>query len=408
MPEPRFRSNRWPTLGVEVELQLVDARSMGLTSAIGEILAGLPEALHESVKPEFMQCYVEINTGVCRTVDEVESDLAPKIRAVEREADRHGVRLVWAATHPFSRWRDQQITPNDRYYKLAALLQETVVRPVTFGLHVHVGVDSGDRAILVSHRIQRFLPVLLAMSANSPFWHGRATGHHAHRIEVLEGFPTGGMMPPLHSWAEYEDLLGQMTAAGFVESHRELWWDVRPNAEHGTIEIRICDMPADLPDLLGLVAMIQCLVLSLSEEVDCASIGPDSGPEPHPLLLRQNRWRACRFGLEAELVDPTTMEAQPARGAAEALIRRLEAVADRLGCRRSLGHALGMTVRPTGSERQLLLYREVGDLAEVVRRMSGRSRLSAEPAGANGFHGRVGGWSVTPIRPTLPPGVPVT
>jgi carboxylate-amine ligase len=388
---------------VEIELQLVDARSLALKSAIGQILADLPPALHDSVKPEFMQCYVEINTGVDRTVDEVEADLAPKIRAVERLADRHGVRLVWAATHPFSHWRDQEITPDDRYYKLAALLQETVVRPVTFGLHVHVGVESGDKAILIGQRIQRYLPILLAMSANSPFWHGRATGHHAHRIEVLEGFPTGGMMPPLGSWAEFEDLLARMQAAGFVESHREIWWDVRPSVDNGTIEVRICDMPADLPDLLGLTAIIQCLVQSLSEEID----GGSPGPEPHPLMVRQNRWRACRFGLDAELVDPITMEAQPARGAAEALIRRLEAISIRLGCRRQLGHALEMTVRPTGSERQLLLHREVGDMTEVVRRMAARSRLSAEPAGPNGFSGRVGGWPATSIRPPLPLGISV-
>jgi carboxylate-amine ligase len=385
---------------VEIELQLVDARSLSLKSAISQILADLRPALHDSVKPEFMQCYVEINTGIDRTVDEVEADLAPKIRAVERLADRHGVRLVWAATHPFSHWRDQEITPDDRYYKLAALLQETVVRPVTFGLHVHVGVESGDKAILIGQRIQRYLPILLAMSANSPFWHGRSTGHHAHRIEVLEGFPTGGMMPPLGSWAEFEDLLAQMQAAGFVESHREIWWDVRPSADNGTIEVRICDMPADLPDLLGLTAIIQCLVQSLSEEID----GGTPGAEPHPLMVRQNRWRACRFGLDAELVDPITMEAQPARGAAGALIRRLEATSIRLGCRRQLGHALEMIVRPTGSERQLLLYEEVGDLAEVVRRMAARSRLSAEP---NGFSGRVGGWPGAPIRPPVPPGIPV-
>jgi glutamate---cysteine ligase / carboxylate-amine ligase len=404
MSDPRFRANAWPTLGVEIELQLVDSRSLALKSAIGEILSDLPAALHDSVKPEFMQCYVEINTGVCNTVDEVEADLAPKIREVERSADRHGVRLVWAATHPFSRWRDQEITPDDRYYKLAALLQETVVRPVTFGLHVHVGVDSGDKAILVAHRIQRFLPIALAMSANSPFWHGRATGHHSHRIEVLEGFPTGGMMPPLKSWAEYQQLLTQMKAAGFVESNRELWWDVRPSAENGTIEIRICDMPADLPDVLGLTAMLQCLVQSLAEEIDRGA----TEPEPHPLMLRQNRWRACRFGLEAELVDPSTMEAQPARGAAEALIRRLETISNHLGCHRQLRHALEMTVRPSGSERQLLLYREVGELAEVVRRMSGRSRLSAEPAGRPGFGDRAGGWPVTAYRPALPPGIPMT
>jgi carboxylate-amine ligase len=404
MSEPQFRGNAWPTLGVEIELQLVDSRSMALKSAIGEILADLPSTLHDSVKPEFMQCYVEINTDVCRTVDEVEADLAPKIRAVERVADRHGVRLAWAATHPFSCWRDQQITPDDRYYKLAALLQETVVRPVTFGLHVHVGVESGDKAILIGHRIQRYLPILLAMSSNSPFWQGRATGHQSHRVDVLEGFPTGGMMPPLSSWAEFRDLLDQMQTAGFVESHRELWWDVRPNAAHGTIEVRICDMPADLPDVLGLTAIIQCLVRSLSEEIDRGRVGP----EPHPLLLRQNRWRACRFGLDAKLVDPSTMEAQPARGAAEALIRRLEGLSGQLGCHRPLGHALGMTVRPTGAERQLILHREVGDLAEVVRRLAGRSRLSAEPVGRHGFDGRAGGWPAAQIRPTLNTALPVT
>ncbi len=275
---------------------------------------------------------------------------------------------------------------------------------MTFGLHVHVGVDSGDKAIRIGHRIQRYLPILLAMSANSPFWQGRATGHHAHRIEVLEGFPTGGMMPALGTWAEFLELLGQMQAAGFVESHRELWWDVRPNAENGTIEVRICDMPADLPSVLGLVAMIQCPVQSLSEEIDRGTKGSD----PHPLLIRQNRWRACRYGIEAELVDPGTAGARPARAAAGSLIRRFEAISTRLGCRRQIAHALAMTGRPTGSERQLLLHREVGDLAEVVRRLAGRSRLSAEPAEGPGFFGRTGGWAAAPIRPALPPGVGVT
>jgi carboxylate-amine ligase len=242
------------------------------------------------------------------------------------------------------------------------------------------------------------------MSANSPFWHGRATGHQAHRIEVLEGFPTGGIMPPLDSWAEFEDLLRTMTAAGFVESHRELWWDVRPSAENGTIEVRICDMPADLPDLLGLTATIQCLVQWFSEELD----GGSMGPEPHPVLLRQNRWRACRFGLDARLVDLATLEPQPARGAAEALIRRLEDISSRLGCHRELGHALEMTVRPTGAERQLLLYRETGDLTEVVRRISARSRLSVDPVGRSGFHVAVPGWSAAPIRPVMPHSMPIS
>jgi carboxylate-amine ligase len=407
---PIFQPNGWPTLGVEIELQLVDARSLALRSAIAEILAQLPRELHESVKPEFMQCYVEINTGVCRTVADVEADLTPKIRAVERAAERQGVRLLWAATHPFSWWRDQQITPDERYYKLADRLQETVVRPVTFGLHVHVGLDSGDQAILVGHRLQRHLPVLLAISANSPFWHGRMTGHHAHRIEVLEGFPTGGMMPPLRDWAEYLELVGQMTGAGFIDSPKDLWWDVRPNAAQGTIEVRICDMPADLPGVLALTAILQCLVRSVADESDRGA----SLPEAQPMMVRQNRWRACRFGLDAELVDPGTLEAVPARRAAEHLIGRLEHLSGFLGCRRYLEMARDLIARPTGSEHQIAIFRETGDLAEVVRRLTGRSRLGpiatnggVPPAPRGSHNGQAGGWMAAAIRPLLTPGIPI-
>src|SRR5205085_5456310 len=129
-------------------------------------------------------------------------------------------------THPFSRWQDQRITPDERYYRLAEQLRETVIRPVTFGLHVHVGVESGDRAVAVCDRLRHHLPVLLALSANSPFWQGRLTGHHAHRIEVLEGIPTGGPPPRLRTWDGYLDLVARLRAAVFIESHRELWWDV--------------------------------------------------------------------------------------------------------------------------------------------------------------------------------------
>lgn len=285
-----FRRNDWPTLGVEIELQLVDARSMALRSAIAEVLDGVPEPYRDSVKPEFMQCYVEINSDVCRTAADVGADLAPKLRAVEAAADRHGVALAWAGTHPFSRWADQRITPDERYYKLADQLQETVVRPVTFGLHVHVGVESGDRAVRVIDRLCHHLPILLALSTNSPFWQGKRTGSHAHRIELLEGFPTGGPPPRLESWYDYLALVCRLKKAGFIDSTREIWWDIRPSAENGTVEVRICDMPPDLASVVALSALIQCLVAEASREV--AEGRPDV--DFHPMMDRQNRWRACR------------------------------------------------------------------------------------------------------------------
>jgi glutamate---cysteine ligase / carboxylate-amine ligase len=370
-----FRGNRWPTLGVEIELQLIDEESMALKSAIGSIIEDIPASLRDAVKPEFMQCYVEINSAVCWTVADVENDLAPKIRAVEEIAARHATRLFWAATHPFSRWLDQKITPHERYYMLADWLQETVTRPVTFGLHVHVGVDTGDKAILIGDRIQRYLPLLLALSANSPFWHGRMTGHHAHRIEVLEGFPTGGLPPKLRSWDEYLGLVHQLEAGGFIESARELWWDVRPSADHGTVEVRICDMPADLAAVLSLTALIQCLVRWLSDEIDQGVVDHDI----HPLVVRQNRWRACRFGLEANLVEPGTMEAVPVAALVERLVRKLRRYSHELRCERQLAAVADLAASQNGSLRQIACYRETGDFAEMVRRLTAATRASQVP-----------------------------
>ena len=371
MIREQFCSNGWPTLGVEIELQLVDARWMGLRSAIAEILPEVDEPVRDAIKPEFMQCYVEINSAVGQSVADVAVDLDRKVRAVETIAARHDLRLLWAATHPFSSWRHQEITPNERYYKLADSLGETVVRPVTFGLHVHVGVESGDKAIEIGERLQRHLPALLALSVNSPFWNGRRTGHHAHRIELLEGFPTGGLPPRMHCWKDYETLVGQMTAAGFIDSDKELWWDVRPNATHGTVEVRICDMPANLCDVMGLSALIQCLVRDLGNEIDAGCAEPDY----HPLLNRQNRWLASRHGLAARLVDPVTLEPRPARLIAEALVERLRDASEDLDCIRELEHVLDMAANPTGAEQQLAAFEETGDLREVVRKMVQQSQL---------------------------------
>ncbi len=258
--EGRFHANEWPTLGVEIELALVDSQSLALRSVAPRILERVPPSLQDEVKPEFMQCYVELTSRVCRTVDEIGADLASKLAVVEGVARDLGTRLLWSGTHPFSAWQDQEITPKARYFRLAQLLGETVVRPVTFGLHVHVGVSSGNAAIRAMNGLREYLPLLLALSANSPFWHGRTTGHHSHRIEVLEGFPTSGFPPRLQSWAEYADLIERLKTSGCIESNHELWWDARPNSQFGTVEVRICDMPPDLSTVLAITGLIQCLV----------------------------------------------------------------------------------------------------------------------------------------------------
>jgi carboxylate-amine ligase len=366
-----FVSSSRPTLGVEIELNLVDAGSLALRSGAPAILESLPEDLQGSVKPELFQCYLEINTAICDNVAAVEQDLSWKIKLVADLAEAQGMRLFWGGTHPFSRWQDQQVTPEPRYLGLVDLLQETSRRLVTFGLHVHVGLDTGDKAIMICDRILAHLPTLLALSVNSPFWQGRDTGLHSQRIKIMETLPTSGLPPLMRNWSEYAWLLNHMVETGFIKTIREIWWDVRPHHNFGTIEVRICDMPPTLRQVLGLTALIQCLVHDLSEEIDRGTYQYNC----HPFLIRQNKWRACRYGMDARLVDPQTLKSIPARAVVHELLDRLEPRAHELGCMPQLRIARSMAEEPTGSNLQLEIYRKSGDLAEVVKQMLALSEL---------------------------------
>jgi carboxylate-amine ligase len=361
----RFISNERPTIGVELELNLVDSQTMALRSGILQILSELPKELESSVKPELMQCYLEINSKVCEDVSEVERDLREKIDVVRQITARHGMRLFWGGTHPFSLWQNQDVSPNDRYFNLINLLQETARRLVTFGLHVHVGVDSGDKAIMICDRILHYLPTLLALSVNSPFWQGRLTGLHSQRSKIMETLPTAGLPPMMRNWSEYSWLINQMVETDFIKTIREIWWDVRPHHNFGTVEVRICDMPPHLECVLGLTALIQCLVFELSEEIDRGTYQYDC----HPFMVRQNKWRACRYGMEAKLVDPATYKAIPARQVVHTLVDRLEGRAQELSCALYLTRLHDMAEKPTGAALQIGYFEETNNLAEVVRRM---------------------------------------
>src|SRR5690606_3663786 len=235
----------------------------------------------------------------CHTVAEVRDDLQATLGLLEGITDQLGLKLYWAATHPFSPWREQEITVNDRYYRLVELMQDVARRLVTFGLHVHIGVDSGDKAILVCDRMLRHLPLLLALSANSPFWNGRRTGLHSNRSMFMQDLPTAGLPRQMRNWSEYTWLINHLVDTGFINTIREIWWDIRPHHKFGTVEIRVCDMPANLDQVLALTALVQCLVQAISTEIDEGTYQS----EYHPMMVAQNKWRATRFGPDARLVD---------------------------------------------------------------------------------------------------------
>jgi carboxylate-amine ligase len=371
MEKIQFASSAKPTLGIELELSLVDAQTMELASSILQIVPQVPQKYAGRIKPELMQCFVEINTEVCETVGQAEADLREKLDVLEQIVDQLGLRLYWTATHPFSLWEDQQATPDERYALLLNILQDMGRQLVCSGLHVHVGVDSGDKAVMICDRIMRHLPILLALSGNSPWWNNRVTGLQSHRAKVMESLPTAGLPATVRNWSEFVWLVNHLKETGCIGSIRDIWWDVRPHHNFGTVEVRMCDMPGNLEDVLALAAWIQCLVVALSDEIDQGTYQHDY----HPMIVRLNKWRAARYGLNARLVDSFTLQPHPVRQIVTGLMDRLRPVADQLDCRSYLERMPAIAAGPSWADRQLALLRETGDPREVVRRMTDRHPL---------------------------------
>ncbi|MCA9246519.1 MAG: YbdK family carboxylate-amine ligase [Planctomycetales bacterium] len=376
MSKLTFNSNQLPTVGIEIELGLVDEQTMELSNSVATVLAELPPEQEQLLKPELMQSCLEINTGVCKTIADAEVDLREKLALVESVTDQLGLRLWWGATHPFSRWSDQQVTPDDRYQMLVNLLQEMARRLVTFGLHVHVGVDSGDKAVMICDRIMRHLPTLLALSSSSPFWEGRDTGLHSHRSKIMEGLPTAGLPTLMRNWSEYVWLVNHMVDTGFINTIRELWWDVRPHHNFGTVEVRVCDMPGNLDDVLAIAALSQCLVKALSDDIDHGAYQHDC----HPMMVRQNKWRACRFGTEAQLVDSYTYRVESVAQVTHELRDRLLPIANQLHCAEYLDRCVEIAAGPSWARRQTEILRTTGNPREVVRQLTQQSRISPPPS----------------------------
>lgn len=371
-----FHSNSSPSIGVELELGIVDGETQQLVSGSDKLLQRLPVELHQEVKHELMLSCIEVISGVCNSVADARDDLSPKLCMVEQAADAEGMGLWWGATHPFSHWEDQQVTQNERYNNLVQMLQELARRLITFGLHVHVGVDSGDKAVMICDRIMQHLPTLLALSASSPFWQGRDTGLQSYRSKVMEGLPTAGLPTLMRNWSEYVWLVNHMVETGFINTIREIWWDVRPHHNFGTVEVRVCDMPGDLDHVCGLTALIQCLVKRLSDEIDEGTYQFDC----HPMMVRQNKWRAARFGCRAGLVHARDYRVQSVSEIADGLVDRLREVAVDLGCESELLYVREIAREKDYAARQREILATTGKPSEVVRELSHQARISHRDA----------------------------
>ena len=326
-----FTSSERSSLGVEWELQLVDRETRQLTSGATEILAELkPDDAdeHPKAKHELLQSTVEIITGICSTVAEAKADLAGTLAEVVAAADRRGLGVMCAGTHPITDWQTQQISPKERYEQLIEKMQWLARRLQIFGVHVHVGVRSPDKIIPIVNALTQYVPHFLALSASSPYWVGADTGLASARSKVFEGMPTAGLPYQLSGWDGFERYMETLISTHAIESVREVWWDIRPHPDFGTVELRICDGLPTLEEIGAVAALSQCLVEQFDREIDRGY----TLPVPASWVLRENKWRAARYGLDAEIIVDDRGTVQPVREALRDLVDQLTPTAKKLQC----------------------------------------------------------------------------
>src|SRR3954451_2466974 len=312
------------TVGIEEELMILDSETLELVNAIERLREESP---HGEIKPELMESVLEVSTNPCADLTEAGAQLRGLRRQVSDTASAHGLCIGSAGTHPCARWEDQRITPSERYRDLVDELRWVARQELIFGLHVHVGLDDADKAIHVANGMRMHVPILLALSANSPFWRGDHTGLRSPRMPIFPASPRVGTPPYYDGWADYEKRIGFMVDAGVMEDYTWLWYDVRPHPNFGTVEIRAMDEQTHVEHTLALAALIQAMVKELAEHFEA---GKQLAEYPYE-MLDENKWLASRHGLEGELVDLPAKETVPARELARRLYDRLKEHAQDLG-----------------------------------------------------------------------------
>jgi glutamate---cysteine ligase / carboxylate-amine ligase len=374
----KFGQGEAYTLGVEEEYMLLDGESFDLVQRIDTVLAAFVGHEDEArMKPELMQSTLEVATPVCHNAGEAGRELRRLRDAVRSIAADNGLRVGSAGTHPFSLFERQRITARDRYRALVDQMQYVARRELIFGLHVHVAVDDPDKAINVVNGILLDLPLLLGLSASSPFWRGEPTGLASTRQPIFAAFPRSGPPPRFRDYEEYAEVIGYLEHTGCIADYTHIWWDIRPHPRLGTVEIRICDGVTRVEDAIAIAAFCQALVKFYSELYE------EQGDIPtyHRILTTENKWLAVRYGLQAPIMDLATGRRN--RVAVAQLVRRrlgdLEPHARELGSERELDGIRDILRSGNGADRQLRVYNANRDIVEVAREIADATEAAAVP-----------------------------
>jgi carboxylate-amine ligase len=356
-----FQPSKPFSLGVEIELQVVDKNNLNLVPRAPEILAMVPSELKERIKPEFIRSMIEVNTEVCSTMDQVKENLTHLIQKAEKIADTNNCFLFATSLHPFARYSDQVLSSHPRYSRIMADLQMVGRRFITQGLHVHVGMDDRENAIRVCDSIRLFLPILLSLTCSSPYYEGIDTGLHSYRAKLFEALPLAGMPDELGSWDKYIEMVTLLTNTGIITEVRDLWWDIRPHPDFGTIEIRICDLPSSFSEILAIVALIQGLVVSIT--------GSDKHLIPNMQVLKSNKWQAARYGLEGRFVYPLLQKKISMHEAAEEIFTKAASAMEQLGTDHYLPVLQRIVETGTSSIHQRKILEAQNDFSAIIKEL---------------------------------------
>ena len=356
--EHRFDGHAY-SIGIEEELMILDAQSYELVNAIEAMLEEAPAG---DIKPELMESVLEISTDPCDGVPEAGRQLRALRHQVVETAASKDLAIGSAGTHPFAMWEDQRIVARPRYRDLISALRFVARQELIFGMHVHVGLDDPDKAIHVANGMLVHVPVLLGLSANSPFWRAATTGLASTRTPIFRAFPRVGIPPHYEDWEDYERRIEFMVEAGVIEDYTYLWHDVRPHPMFGTVEIRVMDSQTHIEHSLGLAALVQAMVRELAEHF---AAGKTLSPYPFE-MLDENKWLAARHGLEGELVDLPSSDRVPTRALARRLIDRMREHCADLGTLSELEAVEDLLARGNGAARQVVVYEANHDLREVM------------------------------------------
>lgn len=348
------------TLGVEVELQVLDKDQLKLTPRASTLLDACN---NNKFDHEFFQSTLEIKTGVCKDAGDVAKDLAESFRLLNDEATKQGLAIGSSGTHPLSDYRDHLITPSDRYAQLIDRNQWIIRRMAVYGMHIHIGMRSGDDCIKNSFFFFHFLPHLLSLTASSPFWQGKDTGLCACRPTTYEALPTAGMPYMVKNWKAFQRLYKFLLASKSIESMKDLWWDIRPSPGYGTLELRFCDQPATLEEMSAVTALVHLLALWYRDHEH------EWSASQAPLkkwIMRENKWRTLRFGLDAEIVNTVTGKTKSLRKDILEWLDRLMPYVESMNYGRYVETVRDICLKGNSAQRQQMVFSKTNDVGAVI------------------------------------------